>query len=136
MTAVTKDQELEGEKVGKKKEKKERAENRKSATRKKRRLQVAAAALVLKGEDAIAKRALPLGYVKMKQLGVPPVFLQIMLLLACLPMGDVMVDMVEAFAGEHRVTKAFWHRGFTAVPVDICLHPAMDICSAPGQLWV
>ena len=70
---------------------------------------------------------------KMQQLGVPVAFLHLLTLIMALP-GSAANDvhMVEAFAGDHRVTKEFQKVGYAAIHFDIVLNPLQDICESVG----
>jgi hypothetical protein len=71
---------------------------------------------------------------KLRSFSVPPVFIQI--IISLMVVHGVLandVHMVEAFAGEHRVTRAFQNAGYVGIAYDIALNPLHDICSNTGH---
>jgi hypothetical protein len=65
-------------------------------------------------------------------LGAPRQFILLVLVLSIITPFSDHLNMVESFAGDHRLTRAFRRLGYAAVPYDIVLNPQMDICSAEG----
>jgi hypothetical protein len=71
---------------------------------------------------------------KLRSFSVPPVFIQ--MIMSLMVVRGVLandVHMVEAFAGEHRVTRAFQNAGYIGISYDVALNPLHDICSNTGH---